>query len=71
MTELDCQEAEYLKGHVASLGMAIFRLIEQLGCFSPVDAPDGRRVFRYIFDRLVGDDMILRVPAYLGVRTPR
>ncbi|SAK59045.1 hypothetical protein AWB81_01784 [Caballeronia arationis] len=57
-----------LKEAVFRLGMGVYNLIEQMGCFSRPDR-NGARRFVFLFQRLVGGDMLLRIPPLIGIST--
>jgi hypothetical protein len=48
--------------------MGVYNLIEQMGCFSRPDR-NGARRFVFLFQRLVGGDMLLRIPPLIGIST--
>jgi hypothetical protein len=55
-----------LKEAVFKLGIGIYALIGQIGCFGRPDR-SGQRRFVFLFQRLVGGDMLFRIPPLIGI----
>jgi hypothetical protein len=57
-----------LKEAVFKLGMGVYNVIERTGCFSRPDR-NGSRRFVFLFQRLVGGDMLFRIPPLVGINS--